>query len=87
MVGPVPMYQTGYVYHNNTWKSANQIIAETNAANAALVAPRPLTDVFPVSTGIQHKKSSDLDEELSIAAAQKVCVVCISILCLCVHII
>lgn len=52
-------YQHGLVFHNNAWKTPNQIVAETNTATPVVV---PLTDQFPVSTGLQHM-SSDLQAQ------------------------
>ena len=46
-------YQPGLVFHNNAWKTSNQIVNETNM----IAGIRPLTDQFPVSTGLQHKTS------------------------------
>jgi hypothetical protein len=54
VVNSATAYQPNLVFHNNAWKTANQIIAETNAMP---VTPAPLTDQFPVSTGLQHKSS------------------------------
>lgn len=51
-ISTVPAYPPGLVFHNNAWKTANQIIAETNSYSQALV---PLTDKFPVSAGLLHK--------------------------------
>ena len=59
MVNPVA-YQPGLVYHNNAWKTANQMVAETNM----LAGVRPLTDTFPVSTGIEHKTSGAEEEDV-----------------------
>ena len=59
MVNPTVVYQPGLIYHNSTWKTANQMVAETNM----LAQLRPLTDQFPVSTGLQHKTSGVEEED------------------------
>ena len=38
------------MYHDNAWKTSNQIVLESNA----LKAIKPVEEVFPVSTGVQH---------------------------------
>ena len=51
------------VFHNNAWKTANQVAAESGTTPEALavvggvVMARPLTDQFPVSTGIEHRST------------------------------
>lgn len=42
----------GLVFHNNVWKTSNQVVAETNKV-------RPLTDKFPVSAGLVHKATME----------------------------
>ena len=59
MVNPVA-YQPGLIYHNNTWKTANQMVAESNM----MAGMRPLTDQFPVSTGLHHKTSGVEEEDV-----------------------
>lgn len=59
VVNPVA-YQPGLVYHNNAWKTANQMVTETNM----LAGVRPITDMFPVSTGIEHKTSGVEEEDV-----------------------
>ena len=50
-VAPTPVYQTGLIFHNNVWKTPNQLVAESNAATES----RPVEAQFPVSTGLDHQ--------------------------------
>ena len=56
-VAPVVTYQPGMVFHNNMWKTPNQIVAETNTL--LLPTPVPLTQQFPVSTGLEHMQEPE----------------------------
>ena len=49
-VKSAPVYQPNLVYHDNAWKTSNQVVLESNA----LKAIKPVEEVFPVSTGVQH---------------------------------
>lgn len=65
-------YQPGLIYHNHTWKTANQIVAESNA----LAGVKPLTEQFPVSTGMEHKASDAQTKAVgNVFASQQVGVV------------
>lgn len=70
---------------NSTWKTSNQMVFESNArvagmvvgcvaagmAGAGGVLPAPLTDRFPVSTGLQHTQA-----KTSLFGGQQVWYVC-----------
>ncbi len=75
-VNSTPSYQSGLVFHNNAWKTPNQIVAETNAQSDS----RPVVDTFPVSTGVEHQKQEDeqdaqrASEAINIYSKFQVCV-------------
>ena len=60
MVNPLSVYQPGLIFHNNAWKTSNQIVSESNTQVVGMVGGvvPPLTDRFPVSAGLQHKSET-----------------------------
>ena len=48
---PTYVQQPTLVYHNNAWKTSNQLAIEADAA-------KPLVEKFPVSAGIQHTREN-----------------------------
>ena len=86
-MNPAPVYQSGLVFHNNAWKTPNQIVAESNASSEA----KPLEEKFPVSAGIMHQKQEATPGAKSASKAvftkRQVCVhVCVCIRCMYVHV-
>ena len=57
-VRPVIPKQPRLVFHNNVWKTSNELIVELNRAPDV----RPLTNKFPVSAGLQHKATAETRE-------------------------
>ena len=49
-VAPTPAYQPGLIYHNNAWKTPNQLVVESNVETEN----RPVEEKFPVSAGLDH---------------------------------
>ena len=47
--------QPALVYHNNAWKTTNQLAIEASVSQAA----KPLVEKFPVSTGLDHTREDN----------------------------
>ena len=54
-VAPTPAYQPGLIYHNNAWKTPNQLVVESNVETEN----RPVEEKFPVSAGLDHQKTEN----------------------------
>ena len=54
-VAPTPAYQPGLIFHNNVWKTPNQLVAESNVESEN----RPVEEKFPVSAGLDHQKTEN----------------------------
>lgn len=84
-------HQPSLIFHNNAWKTTNQLAIEAAVSEAA----KPLVEKFPVSAGLQHTREETVDgsETSNVFAQYQVCKVGIESViflyvhvCVCVHV-